>query len=66
MSKEWKVWVQNRGEIIRDNVDFNNWFHVPTSVNPADICTRECSVAKLKDCSLWWDGPKFLLVGEEM
>ena len=19
----------------------------------------------MKDCSLWWDGPKFLLVGEE-
>ena len=66
VNKEWKVWVQNRVEIIRDNVDCNNWFHVPTTVNPADICTRECSVAKLKDCSLWWNGPKFLLVGEEM
>ena len=35
--KEWKVWVQNVGEKIRENVDSKNWFHVPTALNPADI-----------------------------
>ena len=64
--KEWKIWVQNRVEKIRDNVDSKNWFHAPTALNPADICTRECSLKRLKKCSFWWNGPKFLLVGEEM
>ena len=39
---------------------------MPTSLNPADICTRECLVGKLKSCLLWWNGPEFLLSGKEM
>ena len=64
--KKWKVWVQNKIEKIRENVGSKNWFHVPTALNPADICTRECLVKRLKECSLWWNSSKFLLVGEEM
>ena len=64
--KEWKVWVRNRVAKIREYLDSENWFHLPTALNPADICTRECSVKRLKECLLWWNGPKFLLVGEEM
>ena len=64
--KEWKVWVQNMGEKIRENFDRKNWFHVPTALNPADICTRECSFKRLKECPLWWNGPMFLLVEERM
>ena len=66
MHKEWKVWVQNRVKKIRENVGCKNWFHVPISLNPADICTREFSVKRLKECLLRWNGPKFLLVGEEI
>ena len=62
--KEWNVWVQNWAEKIRENVDCKNWFHVPTALNPADICTRVCLGKRLKECSFWWNGPKFLLVGE--
>ena len=64
--KEWKIWVQNRVEALRQNVNVENWGFVPTSLNPADICTRECSVGKLKSCLLWWNGPEFLLGGKEM
>ena len=39
---------QKRIETIRENVNVENWGFVPTSLNPADICTRECSVGKLK------------------
>ena len=62
--KEWNVWVQNWAEKIWENVDCKNWFHVPTALNPADICTRVCLGKRLKECSFWWNGPKFLLVGE--
>ena len=64
--KEWKIWIQNRVEALRQNFNVENWCFVPTSLNPADICTRECSVGKLKSCLLWWNGPEFLLDGEEM
>ena len=62
--KEWNVWVQNRAEKIRENGDCKNWFHVPTALNPADICTGVCLGKRLKECSFWCNGPKFLLVGE--
>ena len=61
-----KDWVQNSVETIRQNVNGENWGFVPTSSNPADICTRKCSVGKLKSCLLWWNGPEFLLCGKEM
>ena len=54
--EEWKIWVQNRVEAIRENVNVENWGFVPTSLNPGDICTRECSVGKLKSCLLWQKG----------
>ena len=64
--KEWNIWVQNRLEPIRENVNVENWGFVPASLNSADICTRECSVGKLKSCLLWWSGPEFLLGEKEM
>ena len=64
--KEWKIWVQNRVEALQQNVNVENWGFVPTFLNPADICARECSVGKLKSYLLWWNGPEFLLGGKEM
>lgn len=58
--------MQNRVDKIWVNVECKNWFHVPTALNPADYCTRECSVKRLKKCSLGWNSPKYLLVEEEM
>ena len=51
--KEWKIWVQNRVETIRENVVVENWGFVPIPLNPANILTRECSFGKLKSCLLW-------------
>ena len=64
--KDWKIWVQNRVEAILGNVNVENWDFVPTSLNPAGICTRECAVGKLESCLLCWNGPQFLLGGKEM
>ena len=49
--------VQNRVETIRENTVVESWGFVPTSLNPADTCTRECSFGKLESCLLWWNGP---------
>ena len=32
------------------------WFHVPTQLNPADIGTRKCSVADIDQNSVWQSG----------
>ena len=42
-----------------------NWGFAPTS-NLADICSRGCSVSKLKVCLMWWNGSGLLLDGKEM
>ena len=36
----WNVWVQNRVEIIRNNILWVYWFHVILSQNLAEIATR--------------------------
>ena len=63
--KEWKIWVQNRVEAIRENVNVENCGFVPTSLNPVDICTRECSAGKLKSCLLWRNRPEFFWAGRK-
>ena len=59
--KNWKVWVQNRVNVIRDNVAPARWFYVPTKINPADIATRITNPIKLVNNSLWWNGQNFLI-----
>ena len=58
--KDWKLWVENRVQIVRKNVGPENWFYVPTYRNPADLATRLKSPVCLKGCLLWWQGPDFL------
>ena len=59
-------WIRPRRKGIQENVYVENWGFVPKSLNPADICTRECSIGKLESCLLWWNRPEFLLGGKEM
>ena len=58
--KDWKLWVENRAQIVRKNVEPENWFYVPTDRNPADLATRLKSTVCLKGCLLWWQGPDVL------
>ena len=58
--KDWKLWVENRAQIVRKNVAPENWFYVPTDRNPADLATRLKSPVCLKGCLLRWQGPDFL------
>ena len=65
ITKEWKLWVENRVNFIRDNTDINNWNHVPGNLNPADIPTRECLPSDVINNYNWWNGPEFLLSQKE-
>uniref|UniRef100_A0A914ZDX7 Integrase catalytic domain-containing protein n=1 Tax=Panagrolaimus superbus TaxID=310955 RepID=A0A914ZDX7_9BILA len=57
-NKPLKRFVDNRVNIVKAaEAEIR---HVPTKQNPADIASRGSSVAALKDCKLWWNGPAFL------
>ena len=49
--------VQRRVRKMKKICDVNNWGYVHTSLNPADIGTREASALTIQDNELWWFGP---------
>ena len=55
-----KTFVANRVGEIQTESKPENWRHVPTDQNPADIPTRFPNVKDLSQNSLWWNGPEFL------
>ena len=59
-SSELKIFVANRVGEIQNDTKIENWRHVPTDQNPADIPTRFPEVQDLSKNSLWWNGPAFL------
>ena len=56
VDKVWEVWVQNRVNKIHE-LSKGLWYYVPTSMNPADIGTRESSAITFVTNNLWWEGP---------
>ena len=61
--RDLKVFVANRVSEVQEllaKVD-HRWNYVRSKDNPADINTRGCSLLNLKDNSLWWNGPRWLL-----
>ena len=53
---EYRQFVANRVKKIKDH-EINEWRHVPTDQNPADLGSRGGSVT---DADLWWNGPDWL------
>ena len=58
-NKPLTIFVANRICQILDRTTIEQWNHVSTQENPADIPTRGDSPAGLKDSTLWWEGPPF-------
>ncbi len=48
-----KVFVANRVGEVQNESDPQNWRHVPTDLNPADIPTRPPKVEDLKNNLQW-------------
>ena len=57
--KKLKQYVRNRVLLIRELTKIDNWFHVRSQDNPADIASRGCSVKQLVE-SCWFHGPPVL------
>jgi hypothetical protein len=59
-SSRWVTFVANRVSHIQDIVPTECWRHVPSAMNPADICSRGQLPRDLLNNALWWAGPKWL------
>ncbi|XP_046808375.1 uncharacterized protein LOC124420210 [Lucilia cuprina] len=56
----WNTFVANRVSTIIQTVGVENWYHVASHDNPADVASRGCNADELKDDTLWWNGPSWL------
>ena len=66
VSKEYKVFDENRLQEILKLTDIENWKYCDTKSNPADLITRTWrSSSNLKNESFWWNGPDFLYLPDE-
>lgn len=54
------AYVSNRVSVIQQNTNRWNWLYIPSADNPADLVSRGISPQNLPNCTLWWEGPKFL------
>ncbi|XP_008182965.1 uncharacterized protein LOC103309405 [Acyrthosiphon pisum] len=55
-----KTFVANRVEEILETTQPEQWRHVATSENPADILSRGTTPNNLQSMNLWWQGPHWL------
>lgn len=55
-----KSYVLNRITQITELTEINQWHHVRTLENPADIISRGISAEELLEADFWWYGPKWM------
>ncbi|XP_039434837.1 uncharacterized protein LOC120416979 [Culex pipiens pallens] len=58
----WKDFIANRVSEIQHLTPMENWHHVPGVENPADIVSRGMIPALLRYETLWWNGPRWLIL----
>ena len=65
-SFNFKTFVANRIATIQSLTLPEQWRHVKSKDNPADILSRGLSATKLSACTLWFYGPLFLHGRQEL
>lgn len=56
----WKTFIANRITTIMQSIEPQQWSHVSSKSNPADVASRGLSPTELVKTSLWWNGPETL------
>lgn len=64
-ASHWKTFVAHRINEIQQLFDASHWNHVRTHENPADIASRGALPSEVKDNSLWFHGPTWLLLSQD-
>ncbi|GFV18953.1 integrase catalytic domain-containing protein [Trichonephila clavipes] len=59
-SRELKTFVANRVSKIQQLSSRDQWHHIASEQNPADVLSRGLLPEELRDDSLWWHGPELL------
>lgn len=57
---KWKTFVANRVSKIQIATDINDWHHVRSKENPADLISRGAIVSDLTSTKFWFQGPHWL------
>ncbi|XP_018362818.1 PREDICTED: uncharacterized protein LOC108761000 [Trachymyrmex cornetzi] len=57
---KYKVFVANRVAEIQELTRQNEWRHVRTKFNPADLFSRGMDPRELPNSEMWWAGPHWL------
>lgn len=52
--------MANRVSVIQDLTKPNDWYHVCTTENPADLISRGMPPQQLENNAIWLKGPPFL------
>ncbi|GFY04846.1 integrase catalytic domain-containing protein [Trichonephila clavipes] len=60
-SRELKTLVANRVSKIHQLSSRDQWHHIASEQNPAEVLSRGLLPEELRDDSLWWHGPELLL-----
>ena len=63
--KRFRTFVSNRLAIIHDATEIDQWRHINSAQNPADIISRGMPAKELKENLRWLKGPEFLQQPEE-
>lgn len=61
-----KTFVANRVSKIQQLTDPQQWHHINTTENAADILSRGSDVDKLLQPNDWWTGPRFLQIDDQV
>ena len=65
-SRKFQVFVANGVGEIQTLTNPNQWRHIPSEENPADLVTRGVTLSKLVSLNYWWQGPSFLVQDDSM
>ena len=60
---QWSTFVANRISKIQEHADLT-WRRVPSEDNAADDASKGINPHALKDHSLWWSGPQWLVTNK--
>jgi len=60
VSRTWTPFVANRVGEIQQLTTIQDWHHISSQDNPADLLFRGVPPASLSQSQLWWSGPSWL------